>query len=113
MLLMTWREEGECGRWEGGRGTNARLEVDHDSAGDVVLVVGLVEEDVLSVGAVGGPFLEGSVLGDAVLLAELLPKLGPDCTREVSLRRLARGNQQLTLISRLTGRERYWGMPGQ
>jgi hypothetical protein len=53
---------------------DARFEVEHDGARDVVLVVGLVEEDVLAVAAVGRPFLECALGGDAMLGAELLPK---------------------------------------
>jgi hypothetical protein len=50
-----------------------------------VVVVSLVEEDVLAVLdalGVGGVFLKDPGGADAVLLAELLPKLCSDCVKE-------------------------------
>ena len=57
------------------RGSRSR-----SSARHVVLVVGLIEENVFPIArvAVGGVLLQDAVLGDAVLRAELLPKLGAD-----------------------------------
>ena len=47
-----------------------------------MLVVGLVEEDVLAVAALGGPLLEDALLVDAVLGAEALPEHGAHWARE-------------------------------
>jgi hypothetical protein len=60
---------------------DAVLEVEQDGARDVARVVRLVEEDVLAVAALGGEVLEVAILVDAVLEAELLPELAPDCVR--------------------------------
>jgi hypothetical protein len=57
---------------------DAVLEVEQDGARDVARVVGLIEEDVLAVAALGGKVLEVAILVDAVLEAELLPELAPD-----------------------------------
>jgi hypothetical protein len=54
------------------------LEVEQDGARDVARVVGLVEEDVLAVAALGRKVLQVAILVDAVLEAELLPELAPD-----------------------------------
>ena len=57
-----------------------RLEVEQERPRDVVLVVGLVEEDILAIArlVVRGVLLEDAVLADPVLRAELLPKLRAD-----------------------------------
>ena len=59
---------------------DARLEIEEQSAGHVVVVVRLVEEDILAVArvAVRGVLLQNAVVGDAVLRAQLLPKLRAD-----------------------------------
>jgi hypothetical protein len=63
-----------------------RLQVDQAGAGDVALVVRLVEEDVLAVaaGAAGGPLLHDAIIVDAVLAAELPPELGTHLGRRGS-----------------------------
>ena len=48
-----------------------RLEVEQQRARHVVLIVGLVEEDVLAVAALRREVLEHAILADAVLGAEL------------------------------------------
>ncbi len=54
------------------------LEVEENSAGDVARVVGLVEEDILTVAALNRIVSKVAGLVDAVFLAELLPELGAD-----------------------------------
>lgn len=54
------------------------LEVDEYGPGDVVVIIGLVEEDILAVldaVVIGGELLKDPAGADAVLPAELLPKL--------------------------------------
>ena len=55
-----------------------RLQVHQQRTRDVLLVVGLVEEDVLAVAALDRKVLEDAVLADAVLGAQLLPELHPN-----------------------------------
>ena len=57
-----------------------RLQVEQAGAGDVALVIGLVEEDVLAVARLrgGGILLQDAVAVDAVLAAQLAPELGAD-----------------------------------
>jgi hypothetical protein len=58
------------------------LQVHQDGPRDVVVVVCLVEKDVLPVldpVVIGGVLLEDAAGTDAVLPAQLLPELGPDC----------------------------------
>jgi hypothetical protein len=57
---------------------DAVLEVEQDGARDVARVVGLVEEDVLTVATFGREVLQVTILVYAVLEAELLPELAPD-----------------------------------
>ncbi len=61
---------------------NARLEIEKDGAGDVAVVVCLVEKDVFAI--VGGDerVAEAAVRGDAMLLTETLPELGTDYRSE-------------------------------
>nr|AGU10944.1 hypothetical protein [uncultured organism] len=54
------------------------LEIQENGAGDVAGVVGLVEEYVFAVAALGREVLEVAVAVDAVFLAQLLPELLPD-----------------------------------
>jgi hypothetical protein len=61
---------------------DAVLEVEQDGARDIAGVVGLVEEDVLAVAALGRKVLQVAILVDAVLEAELLPELAPDWVRQ-------------------------------
>jgi hypothetical protein len=65
-----------CARLD--RVEHARLEIEQNGAWNVSRVVGLVEEDVLAVAALGRKVLEVAVAVDAVLLAQLLPELLPD-----------------------------------
>lgn len=67
--MEVWRRSGCTHTW---------FEIDEDGAGDVVLVVCLVEEYVFTVAAFGRPFLENALLVDAVLGAEALPEDGAD-----------------------------------
>ena len=55
-----------------------RLEVDQHRAGDIVLVVGLIEENVLAIvdSGAGGVRLEKALRGDAMLEAELVCEEG-------------------------------------
>jgi hypothetical protein len=57
-----------------------RLQVDEAGAGDVALIICLVEEDVLAVAALlrVGVLVHDAVVVDAVLAAQLLPELGAD-----------------------------------
>ena len=59
---------------------DARLQVEEKRARDVVIVVRLVEEDVLAVArvAVRGVLFQDAILADAVLGAQLFPKLRAD-----------------------------------
>jgi len=61
----------------GGRPTHPRLEVDHDRSRDIVLIVGLVEEDILPVALriLLRPVFEVAGGRDAVFGAEFLPEL--------------------------------------
>ena len=61
--------------------SHPRLQVKQQSPRDVVVVVGLVEEDVLAVAPIRSKVLEDTVLANAVLGAQLLPELRADCTR--------------------------------
>ena len=54
---------------------HSRLQVNEQGARNVVLVVRLVEEDIFSVVALRGVLLQDALSADAVLLAQLLPKL--------------------------------------
>jgi hypothetical protein len=54
---------------------HTRLKVDEQRTRDVLLVVGLVEEDVLAIAAVRRKVLEDAILADAVLKAQLLTAL--------------------------------------
>jgi hypothetical protein len=54
------------------------FQIEHDGARDVSGVVGLVEEDILAIAALGREGLEVAVAVDAVFEAELLPELRPD-----------------------------------
>jgi len=54
------------------------FQVDQYGPGDVSRIVTLVVENVLPVATLSREVLEVAVLIDAVLLAELLPKLAPD-----------------------------------
>jgi hypothetical protein len=67
--------------WYGGY---AGLEVDQDGPRDVVVVVGLVEEDIFAVlyaVVVGGVLFEYSRRTNAVFAAELFPELSADWVR--------------------------------
>ena len=59
------------------------LQVDEAGAGDVALVICLVEENVFAVAALlrGGIPVHDAVVVDAVLAAQLLPELGADLQR--------------------------------
>ena len=59
------------------------LQVDEAGAGDVALVICLVEENVFAVAALlrGGILVHDAVVVDAVLAAQLLPELGADLQR--------------------------------
>ena len=57
---------------------DTRFEVDEQTAGDVVIVVSLVEEDVFAVVSVHRILFEHAILVDAVLGAELFPELHAD-----------------------------------
>jgi len=54
--------------------THPRFEVDEDRTRDVVLVVGLIEEDVLAIAALGRPLFEDTLFADPVLCTQALPK---------------------------------------
>jgi hypothetical protein len=55
------------------------FEVEKDGARDVPSIVGLVEEDVFAVAALGSEVFEVAVLVDAVFAAKLLPEFAADC----------------------------------
>jgi len=55
-----------------------RLQIQQNGARDVARIVGLVEEDILAVAALGRKVLEVAVAIDAVFLAQLLPELLAD-----------------------------------
>ena len=57
---------------------NTRFQIQQDRAWDVVLVISLVEEHVLAVGAVRCKVLQHALRADTVLRTKLLPKLHPD-----------------------------------
>eukprot|EP00966_Prymnesium_polylepis_P276043 6377621-Prymnesium_polylepis.2 len=78
---------------------DARLEVDQQRAWDVLLVVGLVEEDILAVAALRGKILEDAVLVDPVLEAQLLPELHADLIAALA-------DLQRDDLARLRARER-------
>jgi hypothetical protein len=86
---------------------DARFEVEEDGARDVAGVVGLVEEDVFAVAALGREVGEVAVLVDAVFLAELLPELAADCAREsVGVVWCGGCLEGLTAVTALAGLER-------
>lgn len=58
--------------------SHTRFQINQDSSWDVSSIVALVEKDVFSVAAFGRKVFKVSILADAMLLAELLPKLAPD-----------------------------------
>ena len=62
------------------------FEVKQQSTRDVVLVISLVEEHVLAVAAVRREILQDPVRADAVLGAQLLPELRPNCTEHACQR---------------------------
>lgn len=51
-----------------------RLEVDEDCARDVVLIIGLIKENVLAVAALGRPVFEDALFIDTVLGTKPLPE---------------------------------------
>lgn len=51
------------------------LQVDEERARDVVLIISLVEENILSVISLGGIFLQVTFGVDSVLLTQTLPEL--------------------------------------
>lgn len=53
--------------------THARLQVDKDSSGNVVLVIRLIEEYIFAVAAFRSPFLQYAFVVDAVLRTQALP----------------------------------------
>lgn len=55
------------------------LQVDQDGTGDVARIVTLVVKDILPIAPFRGKVLQIAVPTDAVLLAELLPKLAANC----------------------------------
>ena len=78
---------------------HTRLKVDEQRTRDVLLVVGLVKEDVLAIAAVRRKVLEDAILADAVLKAQLLPELHADLVAALAhlqrddLARLRRGTR--------------------
>ena len=52
------------------RETNSRLQIDQDGAGNIVLVICLVEEDIFAVATLRREVLQIAILVDAMLLAE-------------------------------------------
>lgn len=53
--------------------THARLQVDKDSSGNVVLVIRLIEKYIFAVAAFRSPFLQYAFVVDAVLRTQALP----------------------------------------
>lgn len=51
------------------------LEIDHAGAWDIVLIIGLVEEDIFAVVTVLSVVFEDALSADSVLHAQLLPEL--------------------------------------
>jgi hypothetical protein len=102
-----------CARLD--RVEHARLQVEQDGARDVARVVGLVEEDVLAVAALGREVLEVAVAVDAMLLAQLLPELLPDAVAALAgLQRDDFSGEDISAgdSARPAGRRAYLGMVG-
>ena len=57
---------------------DSRLEVHEDRAGNVMLIIRLVEEHILAIRSVHCKWLENAFRIDAVLCGKLLPKLMTD-----------------------------------
>lgn len=55
-----------------------RLQIQQDGAGNVVLVICLVEEHVLPICALCGVVLQGALRRDSMLAAKFLPELKPN-----------------------------------
>lgn len=51
------------------------LEIDEHRAGDVVLIIRLVEKDILSIIPLGSIVLQDTLWVDAMLMTEVLPEL--------------------------------------
>lgn len=60
---------------------NSGFQVDQKCSWNIVLVVSLVEEDIFSVVTLCCVLLKNAISRDAVLHAELLPKLVADCIK--------------------------------
>jgi hypothetical protein len=75
--------------WSGlNRPNHSGLKIEKDGAGDVARVVGLVEEDIFAVTALGREVFEVAILVYTVLEAELLPELAADCSGGLGTRTL-------------------------
>ena len=61
---------------------DSRLEIDEKGARNVMLIVGLVEEDIFPVVALCRIFLQNAFSADTVLHTELFPKLVSDYARK-------------------------------
>ena len=61
--------------------TNTGLEINKNSAGNIMVVVCLVEKDILTVSTLRRPVLEDPLLAYAMLSAEALPECGADWSR--------------------------------
>lgn len=62
-----------------------RLQINEDGARDILVVVSLIEEDVFPVVELGvflGVFFQDAIGADAMLLAQLFPKLCADYLSE-------------------------------
>ena len=54
-----------------------RLEVDEECARDIMLIIGLIKENILAVAALGGPVFEDAFFVDTVLGTKPLPEDRP------------------------------------
>lgn len=65
--------------------TYSWFQIDQYSTRNISCVVGLVEENVLSISALGSKVFQITVLTDSMLLAKLLPELTPNYSSSVSV----------------------------
>jgi len=61
---------------------DTRLQVDHKCARNIMLVVGLIEEDIFSIVSLSRVLFENTLSADTVLHAQLLPELVSNCDRQ-------------------------------
>jgi len=104
ILFMTCSDISFCqlGPQHERQNTYTGLQIHQDSAGYIVLIIGLVEEHVFTIATLRRPFLEDALFVDAMFSTQALPVNGAHCTQYYENRIVQVHRYLRTLVSTLS-----------